>query len=240
MKKTILLLLLTSTILEMKGQDTRIGIELPISITNTSIDLPRLLTGQIPAVEGGQGIDIGLGLTYENSNNLNLRGGFHFWNVPFKPTVNVRNNNDDDYVIEDGVLSYYGVYLRAEYGTKFFFIGGGFDFSFANSYKTDREYYENNQLIGSEKNLDSSVLTDEFSNLFNIVANIGFKLPLHENLILKPYLSVGASFGSIYPTDKVTDIVNTPYLRVYYDEPQTIDLQYIPIVGYGISFEYKL
>lgn len=240
MQKQIVILIVTLIGFSANAQNKGIGVELPISITNTSIDLPRLLTNQITAVEGGSGVDIGIGLTYDNFNNLNLRGGFHFWNAPFKPTVNVGRNNDDDYVIEDGKLSYYGVYLRAEYGTKFFFIGGGFDFSFANSYSADREYYENNVLIGTESNLDNSILTDKFNNLFNIVINAGFKIPIQEQYIIKPYLSLGVSANGIYPGDQITDIVNTPFLRVYYDEPQTVDLQNVPIVGYGISFEYKL
>jgi hypothetical protein len=239
MKRIIIVLAMVSTMaMPGYGQESsaRFGIEIPFSQVTTDIDLPRLMMGRIQKVEGGTKYDIGVGMTYQNSGHFNFRTGFHLWKVPFKPTVNRVEDDDKSYVRENGLLTYYGIYLRGEFGNKYFFIGGGFDFSLANEYKADRAYYENDILIGTEKNQNSSVLTDDFNNIFNITVNTGFKIPIQNRYIIKPFVSLGTSFSSIYPTDKVTNIGNT---GVSYTTPQKVDLQYTSILGYGISLEYK-
>lgn len=216
-----------------------VGIELPIGIMNSKIDLPPLLQGQIPAVEGGIGYDLGLGLTYDNERNLNLRGGFHTWNSPFKPTVYAEEGNENEYVIEDGNLTYFGIYSRLEWGNDYFFIGTGIDFSFFNSYKADRFYYRNNSEVDRENNVRNSILTNEFSNQVYVKANVGFKIPI-DRYIIKPFFAIGASFSSIYPTPKVTTLTSNSFFTVRYDQPQTVDLQFVPTFNYGVSFEYTL
>lgn len=129
-----------------QNSTSRFGIEVPVGIVNTRIDLPRLMTDLIQKVESGNGYDIGIGITYQNAGYFNLRAGFHAWSVPFKPTINLPPDQTNDYVVEDGLLTYCGMYFRSEFGTKYFFIGGGFDISFANKYKADRTYFNNGQL----------------------------------------------------------------------------------------------
>lgn len=69
-----------------------------------------------------------------------------------------------------------------------------------------------------------------------MVVNAGFKIPIQDRYIIKPYVSAAVSFSSVYATDDVTELGS----GIYYTTPQKVDLQYVPILGYGISLEYKL
>ncbi len=214
-----------------------LGVELVMSSTNCEIDLPGLLKDEFSDVKGGKGYNVGLGLTFDNGNNLNLRNGIHVWGLPFIPTIIGESNNES--IVEDGKITYHGIYTRIEWGNSFFFIGGGFDIAMVNTYKADRIFYRNDREIGRENNVNRSILTKMFVNQFSINLNAGFKIPVGDYAI-KPFVSIGSVPGSIYPARKVSTISNGPGFTVKYNTPQTVDLQYIYIVRYGIALEYKL
>ncbi|HYF71032.1 MAG TPA: hypothetical protein VD884_23045 [Ohtaekwangia sp.] len=103
-KLVVLLTIITLIFAAAQNSTSRFGIEVPLGIVSTRIDLPRLMTDLIQKVESGTGYDIGIGITYQNAGYFNWRGGFHAWSVPFKPTINMPPHQKNDYVVEDRLL----------------------------------------------------------------------------------------------------------------------------------------
>ena len=212
--------------------------EIPFSFNYANVVVPQLMSETITSGEGGNGIDLGAGLVIKNPDrNFEFRGGIHIWNHPFNTKLRADENDDSDYILENGKLTYTGIYLRFNHARRYFFAGGGVDFSVANSYKGDRTYFENGKEAERENGVSKSLLTDDFKQAFKLVLSIGAKIPLGENSKLKPFLEVGIPLNPIYPKEQFQDIVNTPYMHVYYDEPVDAGVFYFPIVNYGIALE---
>ena len=67
---------------------TNIGLDIPIFITRSLVDVPNGLRGTITDHFGGVGYDFGLGLNLDFSNNMSLKFGLHKWNKSFNANYN--------------------------------------------------------------------------------------------------------------------------------------------------------
>ncbi|MEM7552007.1 MAG: hypothetical protein AAF363_20155 [Bacteroidota bacterium] len=207
-----------------------IGIEIPFSILSTSVDVPALVT--LDDVEDGSGWRTGLGVSYR-TKKLGLRLGFFRSEIKFNPNIETR----DFLVRENGDLTYAGIYIRAEYSIKYFFIGGGFDFSFANNYEASRDFIENGEVVNSFNDVGDESIAGDFRNILFFTIEAGPKIPIG-NLSIKPQVSLGLS-SSIADPEEVSVITDGPGFQVVFDEPQNVDIQFVPAIGYGVSLEYN-
>lgn len=213
----------------------KFGFDIPIYFSKSLVSVP----GVFSSIEasGGGGTDFGLGMYLKVSESFKLKGGIHFWNKIFNPShtgeYTVNGSNVDGKIEEEGKLRYVGLYILANYEKEVFFIGGGFDIAFSNSYKSDIYLYNSNdELIAESKGNNESFLTDTFNNQFDLLLNLGFKIKVTDRITLKP-----SSFFTI-PVSKLFDTNVTVYNPVYGESSEAAFN--IFLVKFGISTEISL
>lgn len=217
---------------------SKVGLEFSFSGTSGSIDLPGLLKGNFERVDGGSGNFWSLGLTVRASEKVTLRGGPAFWAMPFIPTSKGTYNGVDSLATETGTLRFSGLYLRIDRTWDFFYLSGGFDFSFGNSYNCDLEIRNTaGQVLLKANNQSKSILTNDFFNQANLVLGLGPTLPIGKHLKLRGNLSVVVPFSTIYDSGVVAKQV---YINTGQPAPDArVNLRYMPFVSYGLNFSYS-
>lgn len=196
----ILTILLTSLL----SAQNNFGIDVPLYLTKSIVLVP----GAFSTIEGtgGNSSDLGIGVYYNVSESFKLKGGIHFWNKIFNPThsgqFTLNGNNMEGQIKEEGEISYGGLYILGTLEREIFFIGGGFDIAFSNSYKSKINIYDsNNQLIAESDNNEESFLTDQFNSQFDLLLNFGFKIKLSDRVMLRPSMLVTIPFSPIFDSN---------------------------------------
>jgi len=200
------------------------GIEIPLSYTKTYTLVPLALH----TIEGtgGDGYDIGLGFFINVNETFEIKGGFHSWNKVFNPThkgeYTINEETTKGKIEENGNLSYTGIYCKATYEKEIFFIGGGFDYSFSHSYKSDISFYDaNNNLLAEVNGSNKSFLTDKFNSQFDLLFTVGFKIGINESIKICPSLDAAIPLVEFFNTgvsvydpyhEKVEDVVFNAFL----------------------------
>jgi hypothetical protein len=217
---------------------SKLGVEFSYSGTSGSIDLPGALKDQFEKVEGGSGSAISFGLNVKASESITLRSGLAFWNMPFIPTIKGTSNGSTVFAKETATLSFTGMYLRVDRTWKYFYLSGGFDFSFSNSYKGSIEIRNSNgTLLSKDDNLSKSTLTSTFYNQANLVLGLGPSIPLSKHFTLKGNISVVIPFATIYDSGVVLQQI---YINTGKPAPDAkVNLRYLPFVSYGLSLAYS-
>jgi hypothetical protein len=210
----------------------KFGIDIPFYFSNSIVLVP----GAFSTIEGegGNGKDIGIGIFLQASENFKFKAGIHFWNKRFNPThtgnFTIDNNDINGKLVEEGNVSYSGIYLLALYETRIAYIGGGFDISFSNSYEADLKAYDSNgNLIGQANGIEESFLTEKFNNQFDLAFHLGFKIKLNERFSLVPNAQLTIPIKSLFDT-------NVTVYNPVFDESGEAAFS----VLYGLSVEFKL
>jgi len=211
------------------------GVDLPLYGNLSIVSVP----GAFESLEGtgGAGVDLGLGMYYNSSSRIKIRGGIHFWNKAFNPTYTgdytIGNHYYDGKMKEEGVLSYTGLYCLITSEKSNFFWGGGFDLSFATSYQADVSLYDaQNVLLGKIKDNDYSILTDEFNAQFDLLFNMGINAEVSERVTIRPSVMFTIPCIKMFDTNVYAYNFNS-------DSNEEIGIS-IFSAKFGINLEYKL
>lgn len=231
-KLFIILFVLVSVSLSAKSN---YGVDLPLYGNLSLVVVP----GAFESIEatGGAGVDLGLGMYYNSSSRIKIRGGIHFWNKVFNPTFTgdyiIDNYTYDGKMKEEGVLSYTGLYFLITSEKSNFFWGGGFDLSFATSYQADVSFYDTqNEFMGKITGMDSSMLTDEFNAQFDLLFNLGINAVVSDRVTIRPSVMFTLPCIKIFDTNVYAYNFNSGS-----DEEIGIS---ILSAKFGINLEYKL
>jgi len=242
-KFSCILILLIGFSFSLKAQEEKkdpfvnIFVEIPFSVTQTGVIVPRLMiiNENIINAESGKGREIGIGISTLSKRDFEFRGGIRFWNHPLIAEIDLGGTN---YAVEIAELKYLGPYFRFNYGTKYFFVGGGFDFSLKNWFSGSREYYDSNTLISTYSDISTSLLTKKFYNTFDLAVNIGGKIPLIHTLKLKPFIEVSIPITPLYERKEYTNLLSSSTLTIDYKKPVKAGLYYSGITKFGIALEF--
>lgn len=217
---------------------SKVGVEFSLSGTSGSIDVPGLLKQNFEKVDGGSGSFWSLGLTVRASEKITLRGGPAFWSMSFIPTAKGTYNGVSSLATENGTLRFSGIYLRVDRTWDFFYLSGGFDFSFGNSYRSDLEIRNTaGQVLLKRNDQTTSILTSEFFNQSNLVLGLGPSFPLGKHVKVRGNLSVVIPFSTIYDSGVVAKQV---YINSGQPAPDArVNLRYLPLISYGFNVSYS-
>lgn len=231
-KLFIILFVLVSAGLSAKSN---YGVDLPLYGNLSLVVVP----GAFESIEGtgGASFDLGLGMYYNSSNNIKIRGGIHLWNKVFNPTYTgdytINNYTYDGKMKEEGVLSYTGLYFLVTSEKSSFFWGGGFDLSFATSYEADVSFFDGqNEFLGKLKGNDYSILTDEFNAQFDLLFNMGINVLVSERVTIRPSVMLTIPCIKIFDT-------NVYAYSFYNDSEEEVGIS-IFSTKFGINLEYAL
>lgn len=234
MKKVIFLIFVTT----YSFSQSKVGVEFSFSGTSGSIDLPGLLKDNFDKVEAGGGSFLSFGLTLKASDKITVRGGPAFWSLPFIPTAKGTYNGNPALATETGQIKFSGIYLRIDRTWNYFYLSGGFDFSFGNSYRNNLEIRNTTgALLLKLDNQTTSILTSDFYNQANLVLGLGPSIPIGKHLTLRGNLSVVVPFSTIYNSGVVAKQV---YINTGKPAPDyNVNLRYLPFVSYGLNLAYN-
>jgi hypothetical protein len=236
MKKFVVIVIFHLISIHLFGQ--KVGIEFSYLGSSNTIDLPGLLTSTFEKVESGGGSNLSFGLTVKASDDILIRGGLCFISLPFRPTIKGTINNQPAFAKEDGNLNYSGIYLRVDRTWPYFYLTGGFDISFGNSYKSTLETRNaSGTLLSRIDNGSKSILTNSFYNQFNLVLGLGPSIPIGKSLTLKGVIAGVVPFSAIYDSG-----LSVPQVYISTGAPAPnakVNLRYLPFITYGINLEYK-
>lgn len=171
---------------------SRWGIEIPLYATYGFVSYPEQLNSAIITTSNGFGYDIGIGARYTAMPSLTLHAGFHFWDKRFHSyylAVDPNQNPPQTYNVDEyGTIHYMGMYATTDYEVSNVVVGGGFAFSFWNTYRADyRIKNTSGSIVNDDSNVDQSILTDKFNNQFDFIIHFGYKFSLFKKqLKLKP------------------------------------------------------
>jgi hypothetical protein len=235
--RLLFICLLLGSHLIIFGQ-SKLGVEFSYSGTSGSIDLPGALKDKFTKVEGGEGNSLMIGLTLRASKKIILRGGLSFWEMPFAPSIEGTLNGSPVIAKETAVLNFSGVYLRLDRPWRYFYLSGGFDFSFSNSFEGNVEIQSlNGTRISKVNNLTKSTLTSEFYNQANLILGLGPNIPIGNHFVLRGNLSIGVPLATIYDSGVVVQQI---YINTGNAAPDAkVNLRYLPFVSYGLSVLYN-
>lgn len=174
--------------LQVYSQD-KYGLDLQIFYSKSDILIPEYFS-RIEATGSG-GYDLGIGLFHMASSVTKIKGGIHLWTKSFNPIYSgeftINNIHLTGKLKEEGRISYYGIYILATYERKKYFIGGGLDFSFSQTYKSDIYIYDDKGNLYSEvEDNDKSFLTEKFNPQFDLLLNLGLKIRISELVQMRP------------------------------------------------------
>lgn len=233
MRALLFIFVTTSTFAQSK-----VGVEFSFSGTSGGIDLPGLLKDNFEKVEGGSGSYWSFGLTVKASDKITIRGGPAFWSMPFVPTAKGTYNGTAALAKETGTLSFSGIYLRLDRTWDYFYLSGGFDFSFGKSYKSDLEIRNTTgQVLFRANNQTTSAFTNDFFNQANLVLGLGPSVPIGKHLKLRGNVSVVIPFSTIYDSGVVAKQV---YINSGQPAPDAkVNLRYLPLISYGLNVSYS-
>jgi len=232
------ILLIALLICNSADAQTKIGIEASCLATNTSVDVPGLIKDQGVRASSGFGYFLSFGASVQLGRRWALRLGPQFWKLAFSPKIYLDVYGGDDLIAkETGSLNYSGIYLRADCRWKYFFITGGFDISFHNSYSCDLVVTDKSgTVIEEQKGMKQSILTARFNNQFNILLGMGPCIPISSRLKLKGFLSGEIPWSSVYNSGI---IVHQIYLPSGSQAPNAhVNVNYMPFFTYGLGVEY--
>ncbi|MFM7858063.1 MAG: hypothetical protein ACKO96_40640 [Flammeovirgaceae bacterium] len=200
--------------------------------------MPGLLKDRFEQVEGGSGNFLSFGLTVKASDKITLRGGPAFWSMPFIPTGKGTYNGTSALAKETGTLSFSGIYIRLDRNWDYFYLSGGFDFSFGKSYTNDLEIRNTaGTLLVKSNNQTTSIFTSDFYNQANLVLGLGPTIPVGKHFKLRGNLSAVIPFSTIYNSGVVAKQI---YITSGQPAPDAkVNLRYLPFVSYGLSIAYS-
>lgn len=159
------------------------GLEIPLSYTTSIISVPGALEGL--EAGGGGSIDYGLGAFVKINEDVNIRFGFHHYNIIFEPKTTNPEYNSGFTVEEKGSLSATFLYARLMYDPEIFFLGAGFDFCVRDKYSADQYLYYYGKLVGKLENQSKSVLEKSFNSQIDVNIMLGFNIPLSTSGLYK-------------------------------------------------------
>ena len=217
------------------------SVETGYHVTNSQIIVPGLFDNAFEEANSEIGNDIHLGIVLGINEDYALRGGIRTWMWPFETITNGEVDNDDVTAFEEGKIRYTGIYLRVDRTWEYFFLTGGFDISFTNSFSGDLRIENNGQTIISETDNDVSVLTDVFNNQVNLVLGLGPSIPINDKFRIKAFGEVVLPFVPLYETG-----VTVPQIQINPDGSTSsapdadVNLDFFPVFKFGIGLEYRI
>jgi hypothetical protein len=215
----------------------KIGVEASCLATNTTVDVPGLLKDHVQSASSGFGYFLSFGANLQLGKRLAIRVGPQFWKLAFSPEIKLGTGNDYLIAQETGSLNYSGIYLRVDCRWDYIFITGGFDISYDNSYSCNRVISNKSGVMIKEENgANKSMLTNNFSDQFNILVGMGPSIPIGTRVKLKGFLAAEAPLSSVYNSGLIVQTMYVPSGKSAGKEH--VNVNYMPFFTYGVGVEY--
>jgi len=214
-----------------------IGLDVPIFITRSLVDVPLGLRDGITDHSGGVGYDFGLGLNIDFNDNVSLKFGFHKWNKLFSANYNafvedLSGNERGFFIEENGEFNYLGLYLKAHYNFDHFFVGGGFEVSLNKKYNADYIVLNSTgKLVSNEFGVKNTPLIEEYNHQIDFSMIAGLRYKINEKLIVKPAIELIAA--------PIRPIINTGVYSTINNERNEVNIN-IFALKIGAVIEFKL
>lgn len=213
------------------------GCELSLLGSQSLVAVPDAFRGL--EADGGFGTDFGIGMYTISSKGFKVRVGLHRWSKRFEPSYEVDFNDENGHflesgkVVEEGKISYTGMYLIINKMKNNFSFGAGFDLAFANSYKADRKYYDSsNYVFLKDNDVEESFVTKKFNNQFDLLFHMAYNIKIAEKISICPI------FMFTIPCIALFD--SNVQVYSYMDETTSEARLDIFQTKFGVSLEYKL